>query len=69
LTASTVDGSVTIVRYQWNEHTTLIWMNLLPLFVRPLIKWNHSAVMQQGGEAQTRLLNARLLSARSNLSR
>jgi hypothetical protein len=57
----TVDGSVTIVRYEWNVHTTPIWMNLLSPLVRPLIKWNHNAVMQQGGEALAHLLNARLL--------
>ena len=57
----TVDGSVTIVRYEWNVHTTPIWMNLLSLLVHPLVKWNHNAVMQQGGEALANLLNARLL--------
>jgi len=30
--------------------TTPVWMNLLALFVRPFVKWNHNAVMQQGGE-------------------
>lgn len=57
----TFDGSVTIVRYEWHVHTTPNWMNLMSLFVRPLIKWNHNAVMQQGGEALAHLLNARLL--------
>lgn len=60
----TVDGSVTTVRYEWNVHTTPIWMNILSLLVRPLIKWNHNAVMQQGGEALAHLLKARLLTVK-----
>jgi hypothetical protein len=36
-------------------------MNLLALFARPFIKWNHDTVMQQGGEALARRLNARLV--------
>lgn len=57
----TTDGAVTIVRYEWQIRTTPIWMNLLALFARPFIKWNHDAVMQQGGEALARMLNARLV--------
>lgn len=55
------DGAVTIVRYEWQIRTTPVWMNLLALFARPFIKWNHNAVMQQGGEALARMLNARLI--------
>jgi hypothetical protein len=36
-------------------------MNLLALFARPLIKWNHDGVMRHGGEALARRLNARLV--------
>src|SRR3989338_8227962 len=57
----TTDGAVTIVRYEWQIRTTPVWMNLLALFARPFIKWNHDAVMQQGGEALARMLNARLV--------
>jgi hypothetical protein len=57
----TVDGAVTVVRYEWHVRTTPVWMNLLALFARPFIEWNHNAVMQQGGEALARKLNARLL--------
>jgi len=57
----TTDGAVTIVRYDWQVHTTPLWMNLLALFARPFFKWNHDAVMQQGGEALARMLNARLV--------
>jgi hypothetical protein len=57
----TVDGAVTVVRYEWHIRTIPVWMNLLALFARPLIEWNHNAVMQQGGEALARRLNARLI--------
>ena len=55
------DGAVTTVRYEWQVHTTPVWMNLLALFARPFVKWNHDAVMQQGGVALARMLNARLV--------
>jgi hypothetical protein len=57
----TADGAITVVRYEWQVGTTPVWMNLLALFARPFIKWNHNAVMQQGGEALAHLLNARLV--------
>jgi len=57
----TTDGAVTVVRYDWQIRTTQVWINLLALFARPFIKWNHNAVMQQGGEALAHLLNARLV--------
>lgn len=57
----TTDGAVTIVRYEWQVRTTPAWMNLLAWFARPFIKWNHNAVMQQGGEALAHMLNARLV--------
>lgn len=56
-----VDGSVTVVRYEWQVRTTQAWMNLLALFARPFIEWNHNAVMQQGGVALAHRLNARLV--------
>jgi len=56
-----VEGAVTIVRYDWQVRTTPVWMNLLALFARPFIEWNHNAVMQQGGEALAHMLNARLV--------
>ena len=30
--------------------TTAGWMNLAALIARPLFKWNHDIVMQQGGK-------------------
>ena len=57
----TADGAVTVVRYEWWVRTTPVWMNLLALVARPFIRWNHNAVMQQGGEALAHMLNARLV--------
>lgn len=57
----TADGAVTVVRYEWQVRTTPAWMNVLALFARPFIKWNHNIVMQQGGEALAHMLNARLV--------
>lgn len=55
------EGTVTTIRFEWQVHTTPTWMNLLALFARPLFKWNHDTVIQQGGEALARALNARLV--------
>lgn len=55
------DGVVTVVRYEWQVDTTPRWMRLLAPFMRGVFKWNHDAVMQQGGEGLARQLNARLV--------
>lgn len=55
------EGAVTSVRFEWQVHTMPIWMNLLGLFASPFFKWNHDTVMQQGGKALARKLNARLV--------
>jgi hypothetical protein len=57
----TADGAVTVVRYEWQVRTTPVWMNVLAMVGRPFFRWNHNAVMQQGGEALARMLNARLV--------
>ncbi len=57
----TTKGTVTVVRYEWQVRTTRAWMNLFALFANPVIKWNHNAVMHQGGVALAHKLNARLL--------
>lgn len=51
----------TVVRYEWQVRTTPRWMRLLAPFARAVFKWNHDAVMQQGGEGLARQLNARLI--------
>ena len=54
-------GSVTLVRYEWRVRTGRGWMNLLAPIARPLFKWNHDYVMQQGGEALAKRLDASLV--------
>ncbi len=51
----------TAVVYDWDVRTERRWMNLAAPVGRPVFKWNHDAVMRQGGEGLARLLGARLL--------
>lgn len=51
----------TLAHYYWNVTTTKAWMNALALFIRPLMIWNHNAIMEQGGIAIANHLNAKLL--------
>ena len=55
------DGRDTAVTYEWNVRTTKPWMNLVAPIARPVFRWNHNAVMHQGGEGLADLLGARLL--------
>jgi hypothetical protein len=55
------EGPVTVVRYEWRVRTARTWMSVLALFASPVIKWNHNAVMRQGGVALAQKLNARLV--------
>lgn len=57
------DGPITAVRYDWTVRTTKLWMNVLAPLARPLIDWNHDGIMQEGGAALARLLNATLIEA------
>ena len=57
---STVEEG-TLVHYYWIVRTTRPWMNFLTLLIRPLMEWNHNAIMQQGGEGLAQFLDARLL--------
>jgi hypothetical protein len=51
----------TQVRYDWHVRTTKPWMNLLAPLARPLFRWNHDAILREGGLALARRLNARLI--------
>jgi uncharacterized protein YndB with AHSA1/START domain len=57
----TTEGAITVVRYDWNVHTTKPWMNLVAPLARPIFRWNHDVVMRWGGEGLARRLGARLL--------
>ncbi len=54
-------GPRTVVHYTWNVRTTKPWMNLLALLIRPVMEWNHNAVMRQGGEGLAQRLGTRLI--------
>lgn len=58
------NGAISEVRYEWQVRTTRQWMNLLAVFARPVIEWNHNTVMRQGGMALAHKLNARLVGIR-----
>ncbi len=55
------EGSVTIVRYDWNVSTSKSWMNLLAPVARPIFAWNHNILMDEGGRSLALLLHAHLL--------
>jgi uncharacterized protein YndB with AHSA1/START domain len=55
------EGRETAVTYEWNVRTTRSWMNLVGPVARPVFRWNHNAVMHQGGQGLANLLRARLL--------
>ena len=56
------DG-VTAVLYQWDVRTSKRWMNLAAPALRPAFRWNHDAVMRNGGEGLARRVGGRLLAA------
>ena len=51
----------TVVTYEWNVRTTKPWMNVVAPFAGPVFRWNHNAVMHQGGEGLAALLGAKLI--------
>ncbi|MBD2294723.1 SRPBCC family protein [Anabaena sphaerica FACHB-251] len=53
----------TLVRYTWKVKTTKAWMDILAIFIRPLMESNHNTIMEEGGKALAHLLGANLLSA------
>ena len=56
---STTEG--TLVRYYWTVKTTKAWMNLMAIFLKPLMEWNHNATMHQGGQGLADFLGATLI--------
>jgi hypothetical protein len=53
------DGDGTRVTYYWDVSTTRWWMNLLAPVARPVFKWNHDQVMEDGRRGLERLLARR----------
>jgi uncharacterized protein YndB with AHSA1/START domain len=56
---STTEG--TLVRYYWTVNTTKAWMNLMAIFLKPLMEWNHNTTMRQGGQGLADYLGATLI--------
>jgi hypothetical protein len=56
-----VQGAVTTARYTWIVTTDRPWMNLLAPILAPVFRWNHDAVMAQGGRGLARYLGVRLV--------
>lgn len=54
----------TLVCYTWKVKTTKTWMNILAIFIRPLMEWNHNAIMEEGGKALAQRLAAKLITAK-----
>ena len=51
----------TRVEYFWDVRTEPVWMRVLSPLAKPLIRWNHDAIMHAGGEGLARHLGAPLL--------
>jgi hypothetical protein len=54
------DDGWTLVRYNWDVHTTTWWMNLLAPIARPAFTWNHDALMLDAANSLARQLGAQL---------
>lgn len=48
----------TRVRYAWQVRTVRPWMSLLAGLARPLVVWNHHAMMREGCAGLTRYLDS-----------
>ncbi|MBC7643852.1 MAG: SRPBCC family protein [Thermoleophilia bacterium] len=53
--------STVVVVYEWNVQTTRAWMNLVAPIARPIFRWNHNWVMNNGGTGLAQLLGAQLI--------
>ena len=54
------ENGLTVVRYEWKVRTTRFWMNLLAPLAKPLFRWNHDALMREGGIGLARHMSARI---------
>ncbi len=51
-------GGLSIVKYDWHVRSNRWWMNLVAPLARSIFILNHKQIMEQGGKALGRLLNA-----------
>lgn len=56
-----VQGTDTLVRHDWHVHTTKTWMNAVAPLARAAFRWNHDAIMREGGLALARHLDAQAI--------
>ncbi len=59
------EGSVSVVRYEWQVRSTRWWMNLIAPVARPIFVRNHSRLMAQGASGLADWLGAPLLGQES----
>ncbi|MEZ4703501.1 MAG: SRPBCC family protein [Rhodothermales bacterium] len=57
----TGDGRDTLVRLDWRADASAGWMRVLRPLLRPIIRWNHEAVMQAGYRGLLRRLQKELV--------
>ena len=55
-----IDGG-TLVHFVWAVRPQLPWMRLLSPLARPVFRWNHKALMVEGGESLALRMGARML--------
>lgn len=55
-----IDGG-TLVRFDWRVRPMRRWMRLLSPVAWPVFRWNHRALMVEGGESLARRMGARML--------
>ncbi|WNQ10327.1 SRPBCC family protein [Paenibacillus aurantius] len=58
----TQHGTITRIEYRWQVNTNKSWMNRLAPLLRPLYRWNHRKVMDEGARGFAKKLGARLVS-------
>ena len=52
-------GTGTCVRYTWRLELGSLWMRLVAPLMAPVFRWNHHAVMRDGGAGLARYLDSR----------
>lgn len=56
-------GKGTRAEYEWSVATGKRWMNALAPLLAPAFRWNHGAVMREGGRGLARHLGVELMEA------
>jgi hypothetical protein len=51
-------NGITNIKCIWNVRTTIWWMNVFAFLLKPVFKYNHTAVMKWGAQSLAKKLNA-----------